>query len=461
MIDDETARRLAQLFGRRGGLADATVGKVVTANPLTVRPDGARGAVIGPLGFVRDRPQEGDEVPLLWLPEQKQWIAVGRETPLGGVVLFYVGQDPVTFFDVIRYRRWAADTGWSGATDLYADGTAPSCARDDLNDAGGLAEPSQVNRGETNSPLSPPQSPHIFRMSDGYTVEIDVNTKDSGGTNIWGVVVWVRDPSGAWVGAGTQLVGSDLGTASATEHSVWTRHGDTIFGASSNSGNGFIHRIDYTGGGSFTQTNLALGVTFYLYAPYYDATNDLLHLYYFTSRSTASTGRLSARNPATLAEVYQTAAAQPNAISTFGYPDDWNFVDVDGDGTGAFFLCAGNDTGGTPRVFRITAGPSSYSVAQESGIPASGGTFIAPIHCRWDGTSLHLFGTTAHNQLSVIRRLAQDSYDAWTALTDYYTNDPGFSACAIRNGGVARVAFYRGISSLPQRVVFDATVAAT
>jgi hypothetical protein len=452
-------QRLAAIVARASrGRLRTMLGQVTSVTPLLVHPENAKaGTVIGPLAYVRVKPKLTDEVALIQVPGQEAtWVVIGRADTGGGLVLFYVGQDPVTFFDVVRYRRWAADTGWSGASDLYPDGTAPSCARDDLNDAGGLSEPSQVTpHDRSTSPLPTVQSPHIFRMSDGYTMQIDTSTKDASGSTRSGIFVYLRTPAGAW-DDGTLIIGTDA--TGDPEHSVWTRHGDTIFGGSTNSSNGFLHRLDYSGG-AFVQTTVAIG-TAYVFAPYYDATNDLVHLYYFTSRSTASTGRLSARNPATLAEIYQTAAAAPNAISTFGYPDDWNFVDVDGDGTGSFFLCCGDDVSGTPRVFRVTAGPSSYSVAQETGIPASGGTFIAPIHCRWDGTALHLFGTTAHNELSVIRRTAQDTYSGWTAFADYYTNDPGFSACTIKNGGVARLAFYRGISSLPSRVVDEATVAA-
>lgn len=58
--------------------------RVVTATPLTVRPEGALGTtVIGPLAFARSRPSVGDQVVCLRLTGTSDWVVIGNASPCG------------------------------------------------------------------------------------------------------------------------------------------------------------------------------------------------------------------------------------------------------------------------------------------------------------------------------------------------------------------------------------------
>jgi hypothetical protein len=256
------------------------------------------------------------------------------------------------------------------------------------------------------------QYPHIFRMSDQNTLAL----YQSGSTfryKLKGLTTWpgtstvIPSPPGAGMNSGSD--------------SICTRNGDIVYVLTSGTGapNNFapaLYRMSYSGGVlSITSValtaeegNIGLGI-------YYDTVNSLVHVWYVNFTAGVRTYRVEAHDPTTLALVYATTISG----QTSGTP---NGITSHMAGNGATFLAAEAVEFTTAVVIAhfFTAGPASYTISTDSGLPANPAEInhLSMVH---DGTDFLIFAEhdilpANPNTIGFTRRVSAASYTAWQTV---------------------------------------------
>lgn len=431
------ARLLEHLAGEAGPRALFGTVTGASGDTVTITLDGSE-VELGPMWVVTGKLKVGDRAMVTWLPDNKCHVAWGFPVAAGDLTLVFqyrVGAGD----DRIRYLRRTSGTWDAVPTEALAGGAFPSAAIEE--DAGGLAEPSVVSATTDHNGLHLDQypKPHIRRMSDGALVAVTHESSN--------VKAFVRDPStGNW--------SSTVIDADSMDHGCGANGpGDVFYFAEVGSG-GFrliLHRIAYAAG-AVSVTSVTVGPADFRDPAglYYDPVNDLLHLWHFEAFDN-NTGILSARDPVTLAEVYQ-------ATGVHGRPPNNNMgegSDMDGDGAGNLLLASYSTTGSTlgGLGYRVAPGPSSYSVTVES-IPDRP-TTVYRFSTRWDGETFNLFYNQLNGSLRTTRRTSPDNWEAWTTLVA--TNIVNAHSVARWSGGAVRF-LWMSAQSAPNNQIRESTV---
>lgn len=462
-MSDETGRRLAELIGHPPRpKTRAMFGTVTQVAPLLVHPEGARaGVVIGPCALVRNAPKVGEQVPLLELPEQAMWVAIGGLAAMGDLTVVW---DDITGMFYVR-RVGGAWTAPARAPGTDANDIEPACAPNALyEDLPAMAEPSTIYPDIANGWDDASDTNRIFRLSDGSVVAVVFLNSHSPFFTVE-VAAIRRRSDGVWQ---APIPFRDVNDGGQVDTSVMCRSGDTLYGllwigyGGGYGGDMVPCRVDLAGG--VLTTTIGPNLPEFRTAPndlpigaYYDSTNGLVHYLYWDSDQGVTSGnpntqtgilRMAAVNPATLATVYSATLATDLVATWYAAQGA-----LCGDGGGTMYVYsilthAQPPYGQSPYdqsphvdAWRVTAGPAGYTIVLEQ-VPAPP-IQMFNINAVWDGAGVTLVvgsgGGTAG--INALRRLG--TYEAaWTRISGAYpTVYWSLSTCAA--GANARVAYRR------------------
>ncbi len=293
------------------------------------------------------------------------------------------GQAPIR----LLARAEALDLGQPGRAaaagfDFGASGTASGAAPMVM----ALAE--QLGTSTATDPFTPDKSAHLFTMSDGAQIAIYFDGTDT----------VFRTHVGSW-SAPTTL---PMCCNRHHDQSAWTRNGDTVYGitAGSTSDVAAVWKLAYSAGAVTLSSNTVwcCNAPGRVFGAYWDATNQLMHVYY----EMGSTFVLNAIN-SSLAQVYFANGIGGSAAATDA---------IAGDGTSVFYY--GYTSGTNVTVVKVTASASAYTQRTEVGTPqlsvdGRGGSMI------WDGSELLYVINDGDSKLRLLRRHAQDTYRPTTS----------------------------------------------